>query len=89
MNKIFIYLLAVNTAAFILFMTDKRRAEQKKYRISEKMLIGISALGGSAGALTAMHIFRHKTRKKRFRYGIPVILIIQAILLLWIEAAAL
>ena len=82
MEKILIiYLIAVNLLAFILYGADKKRAKKREWRISEKTLIGIAAIGGSVGALLGMYVFHHKTRHWYFRYGLPVILIIQ--LLLW------
>ena len=78
-----VYVLAVNLTAFFLYGADKRRAKQGKWRISERTLLGIAAIGGSVGALFGMHVFRHKTRHWYFRYGIPVILMIQ-LLLIWL-----
>ncbi len=77
-----IYLIAVNLVAIVMYGTDKRRAKQGKWRISEKALIIIAVIGGSIGALTGMYGFRHKTKHRAFRYGIPLILIGQ-ILLTW------
>ena len=77
-----IYLLAVNLFAFILYGIDKKRARNREWRISEKTLIGIAVIGGSVGAILGMHVFHHKTRHWYFRYGLPVILIIQ-LLLAW------
>ena len=77
-----IYLLAVNLFAFILYGIDKKRARNREWRISEKTLIGIAVIGGSVGAILGMHVFHHKTRHWYFRYGLPVILIIQ-VLLAW------
>lgn len=79
-----IYLLAVNILAFMLYGIDKKRAKNGKWRISEKTLIGIAVIGGSVGALFGMHIFHHKTRHWYFRYGLPVILIVQVLLGLWL-----
>ena len=77
-----IYLLAVNFFAFILYGIDKKRARNREWRISERALIGIAVIGGSVGAILGMHVFHHKTRHWYFRYGLPVILIIQ-LLLAW------
>ena len=82
MEKILIiYLIAVNLLAFILYGAEKKKKKKREWRISEKTLIGIAAIGGSVGALLGMYVFHHKTRHWYFRYGLPVILIIQ--LLLW------
>ena len=77
-----IYLLAVNLLAFILYGIDKKRASNREWRISERTLIGIAVIGGCIGAILGMHVFHHKTRHWYFRYGLPVILIIQ-VLLAW------
>ncbi len=76
------WLLAVNIAAFILFAADKRKALRKAWRIPEKTLFLSVLLGGGAGALLAMKLFRHKTRKPLFAIGVPAVLIIEAVLLL-------
>ena len=72
-----LYLLAINIATFSAFGADKRRARRESWRIPEKTLFLLSLLGGSAGALLGMRIFHHKTRKWYFRFGIPLLLILQ------------
>ena len=72
-----LYLLAINIATFSAFGAGKRRARRESWRIPEKTLFLLSLLGGSAGALLGMRIFHHKTRKWYFRFGIPLLLILQ------------
>lgn len=72
-----LYLLILNGAAFAAFGLDKRRARIKRRRIRERTLLMLAALGGSAGALAGMYVFRHKTRHRKFTVGIPAILIFQ------------
>lgn len=64
--KIFwIYLTAIaamSLIAFFTYLSDKRRAKKGKWRIRESVLLGLGFLGGAAGALLAMNIFRHKTK---------------------------
>ena len=74
------YLFLVNALAFLLMLSDKHRAKKNRWRISEITLIGISAIGGSLGALAGMYLFRHKTRHTKFTVGIPVTLAIQIVL---------
>ena len=83
-SAILLYLEAVNLAAFALFGIDKRRAKRRARRIPEAVLLGSVVLGGGVGALAGMRLFRHKTRKPRFRYGVPAILILEVLLLLLI-----
>ena len=61
-----IYSAAVSAAAFFAYGADKRRAKRGEYRISERALLALSILGGAAGGLLGMKVFRHKTMKKYF-----------------------
>lgn len=80
MKMIVWYIVLSNLTAFLVYGMDKRRARQHKWRIPERWLLGVALLGGSAGALVGMYLFRHKTRKRKFVIGIPVILMVQLIL---------
>lgn len=75
------YLVLINAAAFTLMLVDKRKAVRRQWRIPEATLLGISALGGSAGAIAGMYLFRHKTRHLKFRAGLPVMLAAQLLIL--------
>lgn len=72
-----IYLVIMNILAFALFGIDKLKAAKHKWRISEKALFASALLGGSAGAVLGMLLFRHKTKHWYFRYGLPLILALQ------------
>lgn len=74
------YLLLVNLFTFFLFAEDKKRAKKDMWRIPERTLVLFALFGGSIGALAGMYVFRHKTKKWKFRIGIPLILGIQMIL---------
>ena len=71
------YLLAANLLTFVIYGIDKHKARHNHWRVREASLMLLAALGGSIGALMAMHLFHHKTQHKKFRYGVPAILIIQ------------
>lgn len=79
-----IYLLVINIITFFLYGIDKWKAKHAKWRIPESTLLGMAALGGSIGAWLGMNTWHHKTLHKKFKYGIPVIILIQIALLLWI-----
>ncbi len=74
------YIGLSNLAAFLAYGIDKKRAREHKWRIPERRLLMLAALGGSAGALAGMYLFRHKTRKPGFVIGVPVILAVQLLL---------
>ncbi len=71
------YLLAVNLLTFATYGIDKYKARHARWRVREASLLLLAALGGSIGALLGMHLFRHKTQHKKFRYGVPLILLAQ------------
>ena len=79
-----IYLLAVNALGLIIMHYDKYLAKNNMWRIPEKTLLGIAAVGGSLGCLLGMYSARHKTRKPKFAIGIPIILAIQALAYLYL-----
>ncbi|NLF80190.1 MAG: DUF1294 domain-containing protein [Clostridia bacterium] len=74
------YLLAINIAALILFAVDKTRARQHGRRIPERTLLLMAVLGGSAGALAGSRLYRHKTKKPKFRIGLPLLLLLQLLI---------
>ena len=76
------YLVLVNAAAFVLMLSDKQKAKKGAWRIPERTLLSIAALGGSAGAIAGMYLFRHKTRHLQFKIGLPLILAVQVLLYL-------
>ena len=71
------YLLAINLLTFVTYGVDKWKARHNRWRIPEATLLLLAALGGSIGALLAMRVFRHKTQHKKFRYGVPALLLVQ------------
>ena len=79
-----LYLLAVNLAAFAVMGADKRRARRGGWRISERALFLPALLGGALGGTLGMRTFRHKTRHWYFRWGFPLLLILQLAGLLWL-----
>lgn len=78
----FIAIAILSIITFIMFWLDKKYAVEGHWRIPEKTLIFLAAAGGSAGALIAMEVFRHKTSKEPFPQLIPRILIIQLVILI-------
>ena len=84
MEEIICYLLAVNLVTFLLYGIDKYKATKGKWRISEATLLTMAAIGGSIGAWAGMRLWHHKTMHKKFKYGIPVIIILQVALAVYL-----
>ena len=78
------YLFAINIVSFFLYGIDKYKAKKNKWRISEATLLMIAVIGGSIGAWVGMRIWHHKTMHKKFKYGIPVIIIFQVALAVYL-----
>ncbi len=81
------YLAALNLAAFLAFGADKRRARRDEWRVPEKTLFLLALLGGSLGAVCGMCAFHHKTRRRRFRWGLPALLLAHCAALIWLLPA--
>ena len=81
MNNIIIYLLVINVATFLTYGIDKWKAKNAKWRIREVALLLLAVLGGSVGAWLGMKVWHHKTMHKKFKYGIPAIIIVQLVIL--------
>ena len=79
------YLLAINEVAFIMYGIDKYKAKKAKWRISEATLLLLAVVGGSIGAWMGMKVWHHKTMHKKFKYGIPAILMIQIALMAYLH----
>ena len=78
-----IYLAAINMATFFVYGIDKWKAKNSKWRIRETALLGLAVLGGSIGAWLGMKVWHHKTQHKKFKYGVPAIIIIQLALIVY------
>ena len=74
------YLIMINLTAFVLYGIDKRKAINHSRRISEATLIMVAAIGGALGAFAGMLVFHHKTKKKKFRITVPILLVFYIIL---------
>jgi uncharacterized membrane protein YsdA (DUF1294 family) len=78
-------LAVINVIALIMYGVDKGRAEKGLWRIPEKELLLIAAIGGGVGAFVGMKLFHHKTLKPRFKYGVPFFMLVQIGLLIYLK----
>lgn len=75
-----IYLVIINFLGFIIMGIDKLKAKRGSRRIPENTLFMFTILGGGVGTILGIYIFKHKTKKKKFTVGMPIILIIEVLL---------
>lgn len=84
-NILTYYFLAINLITFIVYGIDKYKAKKAKWRIPESTLLLMAAIGGSIGAWLGMKVWHHKTLHKKFKYGIPAILLLQIIAIIYLH----
>ena len=82
MAKVLIYyLMVINIVTFLVYGLAKIKAKQGSWRISEATLLIFAVIGGSIGAMLGMKVWHHKTMHKKFKYGLPLILLGQIALI--------
>ena len=78
------YAIVINVITLMMYGIDKWKAKHSKWRIPEATLLIMAAVGGSIGAWTGIKLFHHKTLHKKFKYGVPAILILQLAIIVFI-----
>ncbi len=79
-----VWLAVINLVTFAVYGIDKAKAKRGTWRVPEKTLFLLPLLGGSLGALLGMRVFHHKTKHWYFVWGIPLILLAQLALAVWL-----
>ncbi len=74
-------LAVTNAVSFFLMWADKRAAKRGAWRVPEKTLFASALCFGGLGGVVGMHLFHHKTKHWYFRVGLPLILLLQAVML--------
>lgn len=81
---ILIYFVMINVVTFFVYGIDKWKSQHDRWRVPERALLGLAAIGGSVGAWLGMKVWHHKTQHKKFKYGVPAILVVQVALVEWL-----
>lgn len=85
-QNIIIYFIIINIIGFLIMYIDKQKAKKGKWRIPEKTLFIVTALGGGIGTIVGMYTFRHKTQKIAFVIGFPLITILEIVCIIYFIA---
>lgn len=80
MSVVFIYFIGINFIAYMVMGNDKKKARRGQYRTAETTLWMLAFLGGGPGSYAAMQAHRHKTKHAAFKYGMPVLAVIELII---------
>lgn len=83
MRNIILYFICINILGFFIMWLDKRKAKKGAWRIPEKTLFIITALGGGIGTIAGMYTFKHKTQKIQFVIGFPFITILEIVTIIY------
>ena len=83
MKYVVLYLIMINLYGVYVMWEDKRRAKKKVWRISEKTLFLVALFGGAFGTTYGMYQFRHKTKHWYFKYGMPLLMLIECAVLFY------
>ena len=81
-------IIGVNVITFVVYGIDKLKAKKGKWRVPETTLLQLAIVGGSVGALCGVKMWHHKTMHAKFKYGIPLIMAMQAGLLVCLMTRA-
>ena len=80
-----LYLLVINILGFFAMGLDKHKAKMGSWRIPENTLFGFCFLGGGIGTIAGMYTFRHKTKKKLFTIGMPLVVVLQILIVIYFK----
>jgi uncharacterized membrane protein YsdA (DUF1294 family) len=78
------YSLVMNIIGLFIMAIDKYKAKRYQWRIAEKTIWHVSFIGGAVGAAAGMYWFHHKTRHRAFRYGLPLLAVMEIVAYVWL-----
>lgn len=80
-----IYIALMSVVLLVMMKVDKERARRNQYRISERTLWVMALLGGAVGGVIGMQLFRHKTKHLSFRFGFPLLALLDVSVLVFVR----
>jgi uncharacterized membrane protein YsdA (DUF1294 family) len=78
-------LLGVNAASLVCMGLDKSLARPATMRIPEVLLYVLALFGGVPGIILGGNVFKHKTRKASFQFVLIMILVVQLLVMRFLE----
>ena len=82
---VIVYLVIVNILGFFIMGFDKHQAKMGNRRIPENTLFSFTIVGGGIGTILGMYVFHHKTKKLKFKIGMPLILILEILIFVYFK----
>lgn len=78
------YFIVINLISVVVCIWDKTEAKKGGWRVPEQSLFMLVFFGGGIGMYITMKTIRHKTQHKRFMIGVPLIIILQLAVVLFL-----
>lgn len=73
---LFFYAVLINLTAIVVTVWDKLAAKSRRRRVPEARLFWIAAFGGAGAMWLTMWVIRHKTKKRKFMIGLPLLFLL-------------
>lgn len=84
LRLLLIYIGIINIIGFVSMGFDKYKAKHNMWRTPENTLLLIAFLLGSVGSFLGMKVFKHKTLHPQFKYGIPIMFVLNIVCIYFI-----
>ena len=84
LQMVYIYVAVMSVIGFISMGIDKIKAKKDVWRTPEKNLLLLAFAGGGLGVWLGMEVFRHKTKHLQFKYGVPLITLLEFIIVCYV-----
>ncbi len=78
---IIIYWVVISLVAVYFTIRDKNAAKKHRWRVPEATLMLIGLFGGAEAMYLTMKKIRHKTQHKKFMVGLPLEMVLHALLI--------
>ncbi|WP_042459575.1 DUF1294 domain-containing protein [Neobacillus dielmonensis] len=77
-----LFFAVMNLIGIIIMGVDKQRAKRHQFRISERTLWLVAIFGGAIGSTAGMRYFHHKTKHVQFKWGFPILALVELVIYL-------
>lgn len=77
---LFIYFIVISVVSVALTAYDKSASWKRAWRVPERTLLWLGALGGALFMFFTMKLVRHKTRHAKYMIPLPVFILLHAVI---------
>ncbi len=77
---IFVYFIIISVISVVLTAYDKSASWKRAWRVPERVLLWLGALGGALFMFITMKLIHHKTRHAKYMIPLPIFILLHAII---------